>query len=68
MIFLDLGKDKKASYSAYINARKKILEKQSSLPHSSGTPNLNLNKASIKSEGLIHIPEPKDKVTGVSLS
>ena len=67
MIFLDLGKDKKASYSAYINARKKIIEKQSSLPHSSGTPNLNFNKGNIKSEGLIHIAEPKDKDNGISL-
>lgn len=68
MIFQDLGKDKKASYSAYINARKKIIEKQSSLPHSSGTPNLNLNKASIKSEGLTNIPEPKDQGAVISLS
>lgn len=68
MIFQDLGKDKKASYSAYINARKKIIEKQSSLPHSSGTPNLNLNKASIKSEGLTSIPEPKDQGAIISLS
>jgi hypothetical protein len=55
MIFLDLGRDKKASYSAYINARKKIIEKQSSLPHSSGTTNFNFNKPSNKNEGIIHI-------------